>query len=191
MTSGQQINSIAQLAGKYLTIRAASGKNGATIYNSPLNDPDRMAEVLEPLLEKCGATEEVEGVPRGTVNVAPREVIAGLPGLEPEDVDAIMSARDGATQDTLGTTGAWLITSAGLTPAKFQAIEKYVTGTSTVYRVHAVGYMTGGGPVSRVEAVIDTNLGAPRVLYFRDLGDLDNPRGFPHPDRQAAQDGRQ
>jgi hypothetical protein len=56
-----------------------------------------------------------------------------------------------------------------------------------VYRVHAIGYITGGGPVSRVEAVIDTNLGLPRIIYFRDLGDLDNPRGFPHPDGQNRQ----
>jgi type II secretory pathway component PulK len=186
-SNGQQVNSVAQLAGKYLTIRAASGKNGATIYNSPLNSPDRMAELLEPLLDKIATKEEVELIPRLNVNAAPREVIAGLPGLEAADVDAIMSARDGADPTELGTTGAWLICAAGLTPQKYQAIEKYVTGTSMVYRVQALGYITGGGPVSRVEAVIDTNLGMPRIVYFRDLGSLDNPRGFPHPDRQAQQ----
>jgi hypothetical protein len=186
-TNGQQVNSIAQLAGTYLTVQAASGDKGATIYNSPLNSSERMAELLEPLLDKTAAKEEVELIPGINVNVAPREVIAGLPGLELADVDAIMAARQGADVAELGTTGAWLISAAGLTPQKFQAIEKYVTGTSMVYRVQAVGYITGGGPVSRVEAVIDTNLGMPRIIYFRDLGALDNPRGFPHPDRQAQQ----
>jgi hypothetical protein len=35
--------------------------------------------------------------------------------------------------------------------------------------------------VSRVEAVFDVNQGAPRILYCRDLGDLDTPRGFEPP----------
>jgi len=55
------------------------------------------------------------------------------------------------------------------------------TGRTMVYRVQAVGYFARGGPVARVEAVIDTNQGAPRILYFRDLTDLDTPRGFEPP----------
>jgi hypothetical protein len=56
-----------------------------------------------------------------------------------------------------------------------------VTGRTMVYRIQAVGYFGRGGPVARVEAVIDTNQGAPRTLYFRDLTDLDTPRGFEPP----------
>jgi type II secretory pathway component PulK len=187
--NGQAVTSIATLAGTYLQISAASGKNPATIYNSPLNDSERMAELLEPLLDKIATKEEVELIPRLNVNLAPREVIAGLPGLEPEDVDAIMDARAGCSPGELGGTGAWLISAAGLTAQKFRDIERYVTGTSMVYRVQAIGYVSGGGPVARIEAVIDTNLGYPRIIYFRDLADLDNPRGFPHPHAQNPQAG--
>ena len=45
-----------------------------------------------------------------------------------------------------------------------------------VYRVQSVGYLVGGGPVIRMEALIDTNLGAPRIIYIRELTDLDSPR---------------
>jgi hypothetical protein len=136
---------------------------------------------LPTLLDKIATREAVELVPRLNVNTAPREVLLGLPGLVEADVDAIVGARDGITAGTLETTtGAWLVTAANLPPSKFRGIEKYVTGTSMTYRVQSVGYVTGG-PVVRVEAVIDTNLGAPRIVFFRDLTDLDSPRGFPPP----------
>ena len=185
--NGQAINSLADLVNVNLTISQGNAKQATTYYRSPLNK--RMPELLAPLLDKIATKEEVELFPRLNVATAPREVIAGLPGLEAEDVDAIMSARGELTQGDLGTAAAWLVSSGALPPQKFKAIEKYVTGTSMVYRVQVIGYVTGGGPVSRVEAVIDTNLGSPRIVYFRDLGDLDNPRGFPHPDSQKTQDG--
>ena len=75
-------------------------------------------------------------------------------------------------------TGAWLLTEAGLSVSKFRNLERLITGTSMVYRVEVVGYFAEGGPTARVEAVIDSNLGAPRILYFRDLGDLDQPRAY-------------
>jgi hypothetical protein len=50
-----------------------------------------------------------------------------------------------------------------------------------VYRIEAIGYLEGGGPVARVEAVIDLNQGAPRILYYRELTDLDSPRAFQPP----------
>ena len=61
-------------------------------------------------------------------------------------------------------------------------MAKYVTGTTMVYRVQSIGYFKGGtGPMARMEAVIDTNQGAPRFLLLRDLSDLENPRGFQPP----------
>jgi hypothetical protein len=45
-----------------------------------------------------------------------------------------------------------------------------------VYRVQVIGYFEGGGPTSRLEAVIDTTGGKPRVAYWRDLTELG--RGF-------------
>ena len=65
--------------------------------------------------------------------------------------------------------------------ATIQSLEKYITGRSMVYRIHSIGYFGEGGPTARVEAVVDMNQGAPRILYFRDLTDLDTPRGFDPP----------
>jgi hypothetical protein len=47
-----------------------------------------------------------------------------------------------------------------------------------VYRIQSIGYFEKGGPVARVEAVVDTNPinpglpGSPRILYYRDLTEL-------------------
>ena len=76
---------------------------------------------------------------------------------------------------------AWVLTDAGMSPDVFKLIEKYITGRSMVYRIHSIGYFGEGGPTARVEAVIDTNQGAPRILYFRDMTDLDTPRAFDPP----------
>jgi hypothetical protein len=95
------------------------------------------------------------------------------------DIDNIINQRDSQDPAAPATlTGAWLVTVGGMDPTVFKSIEKYITGRTMVYRVQSIGYF---GPVARVEAVIDTNQGSPRILYFRDLTDL--PLGFDLPNQ--------
>jgi len=191
-SSGRAINSLIDLVNTRVTLPSTGSSGGAKgetpptfVFNSPLNDPSRLRELLPVLLERVATKEAVEMLPRLNVNTATREVLLGLPGLSDADVDSIVGARDGVIPGTAEfTSGAWLVTAANLSAAKFKTIEKYVTGSSMVYRVQSIGYLAGGGPIARVEAVIDTNLGAPRIVYFRDLGDLDAPRGFQPPAMQ-------
>jgi hypothetical protein len=51
-------------------------------------------------------------------------------------------------------------------------LDKFVTARSQVYRVQSVGYFDQHGPTARVEAVIDTNQGRPRIVYLRDLTEM-------------------
>lgn len=155
------------------------GNSETVVYNSPLNDSNQRGELLPLLLDKTSTKEAVDMFPRINARTAPREVLLGLPGLEEADVDAIISARDGLVpSDPASQNAAWLITSANLDRNKFKRIEKFVTSSSMVYRVEAVGYFANGGTAARVEALIDTNLGAPRIIYFRELSDLDSPRAY-------------
>ena len=64
------------------------------------------------------------------------------------------------------------ITLASLSPTKLQALEPYITARSQVYRVQVVGTFDSGGPTARVEAVIDTNNGRPRIVSYRNLTEL-------------------
>jgi hypothetical protein len=38
--------------------------------------------------------------------------------------------------------------------------------------VQSLGYFDAGGSTARIEAVIDTNGGRPRIIYWRDLTEL-------------------
>jgi type II secretory pathway component PulK len=148
-----------------------------TVALCPLNDPARLKELMPKLLEYTSTRTDFEMTPRVNVNTAAPEVLAGIPGLTDADVQAIQSARTNLSPtDPATTTGAWLVTAANLKIETFKSIEKYVTGRTQVYRVHSVGYFAKGGPVARVEAVVDVNQGHPRIVYFRDLTDLG--RGF-------------
>jgi hypothetical protein len=180
-TSGRAINSVLDLINTGIVLQRNSRSNPpqALVYFSPLNDPARRAELLPVLLDKISTREAVEMIPRLNVNTASREALLGLPGLTETDVDNILAVRDNIVPFSLeAMTGAWLLTEAGLSVSKFRNLERLITGTSMVYRVEVVGYFAEGGPTARVEAVIDSNLGAPRILYFRDLGDLDHPPAY-------------
>jgi hypothetical protein len=145
-------------------------------------DPARKNDLLPKLMDRTTVRQAVEMVPRINVNTAPREVLMAIPGMTDADADAIISLRAGLTPgDPATNSAAWLMTVHTMPGDTFKRLEKYITGSTMVYRVQSIGYLTNGGPVARMEAVIDINQGAPRFLYIRDLSDLDNPRAFEPP----------
>jgi type II secretory pathway component PulK len=147
-----------------------------TVYNSPLADQGKLAQLLPILLDKCTTRKETEISPRLNVNTASLAALATLPGLTETDVEAIQGVRpppgDASWTDPNFQTPAWLLTEAKLSPTKLQALERYVTTQTEVYRIQAIGYFMQGGPMARVEAIVDTNGGNPRIISFRDLSTL-------------------
>ncbi len=99
-----------------------------------------------------------------------------MPGLTPAQAQTIFDQRPvytgGAAPDPSYATTAWLLNEGNLTPAIMQGLDRYVTASSQVYRIQTLGYFDGGGPTARMEAVIDTNAGQPRLMYLRDLTEL-------------------
>ena len=158
----------------------AAPNDPTPVYPSPLANPATLNSWLPVLLDKTTLTTRVELTPRLNVNTAPREVLKTIPGLAETDVNNIINQRGNLPAgDPATATGAWLVTSGAITPDVFLAIQTFVTGQSMVYRVQAIGFSRVPGPVARVEAVVDTNRGAPRILYFRDLtelGGIDAPK---------------
>jgi DNA uptake protein ComE-like DNA-binding protein len=148
----------------------------STVYNSPLADQGKLAQLLPILLDKCTTRKDAELPARININTAPAAVLAALPGLADTDIQMIQGRRpppgDPSWSDPTFQTPAWLLTEAQLSPAKLQALERYVTATTAVYRVQSVGYFQKAGPIARIEAVIDTNDGKPRIVYWRDLSQL-------------------
>lgn len=154
-------------------------------YNSPFIDTDSQRSNLPALFKYTTLRPDAELPARVNVNTAPAEVLAALPGLSDTDVQKILQARQGG--ENLGdvfATPTWLLTDAQVawkTLYNLDSAIKYPDGTygsiittrSQVYRVQSVGYFDGGkGPTVRVEAVIDTNAGRPRIIAWRNLSEL-------------------
>jgi len=158
---------------------ASSTTNSSTTtttisYPSPLNDPSQLGQLLPLLLDETTTSKKSELPPRINVNTASAAVLATLPGLTESDVQNIVQNQpnysSGETPDPAYQTTAWLITIANLSTSKVQAVDSYITARSQVYRVQSMGTFDKGGPTARIEAVIDTNGGRPRILSYRDHG---------------------
>jgi type II secretory pathway component PulK len=162
--------------GTSVTVRTSVTPTVTTVYSSPLADQSKLAQLLPVLLDKCTTNKATELPARVNVNTAPQAVLAALPGLEDTDVQAILAVRPApGSPDLAGQdfqTPAWLLTEVKLPATTLQALERYLTAGTQVYRVQSLGYFDQGGPTARVEAVIDTNGGNPRIVYWRDLSEL-------------------
>jgi hypothetical protein len=122
--------------------------------------------------------------PRINVLTAPQTVLAALPMFSDADVQAIVSTRPvwstiDSAPDPIFNTPAWLITEAKLAPTTVQAAERYITSRGNVYSFQVVAYFDGGGPSTRLEAVVDTNYGRPRIIHLKDLSQQGKAYPFP------------
>jgi type II secretory pathway component PulK len=172
----KRIASLFELINSQVSIPSSTPNTPATLYPSPLNDPSSLETLLPQLLDKVTTVRGTEIPARINVATAPSAVLAALPGIAETDIGSILGIRpsqtSGEAPDTIFQTPAWLITRANMNPKTVQALDPYITSRSQVYRVQSVGYFDGGGPTARIEAVIDTNGGRPRIIYWRDLTEL-------------------
>jgi type II secretory pathway component PulK len=159
-----------------VTWTVGQGRNQQTVQmTSPLNDAAQLRTLLPMLLDKTTTQQTQELPARINVMTAPLSVLATLPGLVDEDIQAVINARPAPgsdTSDPVYQTVAWLMTDAKLTADKMRALERYVTARTQVYRVQVLGQFNQAGPTARVEAVIDINDGRPRIVMYRDLTEL-------------------
>lgn len=172
-----QISSMFDLISAKVTVPGKTQKDPSTVYTSPLSDMGQAKDLLPKLLAAATVLADSEIPARVNVNTAPREVIAALPQLSDSDVQSIMALQPKPANGDLANptfqTPAWLYTEANVKASTLSKLEKYITTRAQVYRVQALGYFDNGqGPSARVEAVIDTNGGQPRILAYRDLSDM-------------------
>ncbi|MBL8798422.1 MAG: general secretion pathway protein GspK [Planctomycetia bacterium] len=174
------IGSLFELINTSVSIPSSDPEQPAKSFPSPLNDRGAQRQLLPKLLDMVTTVRDAELPGRVNINTAPRDVLAALPGLTGADVTNIVGRRPDIASaeqaDAVYQTPAWLLTEANLPPQTLRTLERYITARSQVYRVQVVGHFDGSGPTARVEAVIDTNNGRPRILYYRDLTELG--RGF-------------
>ena len=120
-------------------------------------------------------TTDAESIPgRVNINQAPRAVLMGLPGMPVTAVDAILANRDPAAGSTRPERqqATWLLSEGYVDLEEMRALAPYVTGQGAAYRAQVVGGFESGGPVRRLEVVLDASVLPPRIAMRRDLSPL-------------------
>ena len=175
--SSNEIASIYDLVGAQVKVQIDGAEQ--TLDSPWPDDPGALQQFLPELFDKLAVSsdEAIEG--RININQARREVLLGIPGMTEELADGIVNSRmigpgGEPLTDTIAThaTTGWLLTEGLVDIEQMRALDPYITTRGDVYRVQAVGYFDAGGPVTRVEAVIDGSQIPPRIISYRDLTHL-------------------
>lgn len=172
-----KINSIYDLVDA--EVEATVDGQKQTLASPWKSEGGNLSSVLPDIFDKLSVTGDAYIEGRININQARREILIGIPGMTEEVADAIVSSQqvtaDGAPlTDAIqrrGTTG-WLLEDRLTDLATLRAIDPFITARGDVYRVQVLGYSDGGGPVSRVEAVIDASQLPPRIVFQRELDGL-------------------
>jgi type II secretory pathway component PulK len=178
----QQIQSVVDLIGVTVNAKLPAQSGQSTQQTKELKSPyleNEMDDYLDMLLDRTTTSESKETPGRINVNTAPLPVLMALPGATEEIADALVAARGTAdsSAEALSDLGvSWMISSGAVTKDQFKTMQPYITGRSQVFRVQVTAYFEEGGPVGRVEAVIDLTGSSPRIKHWRDLSRLG--RGF-------------
>ncbi|MFH1266390.1 MAG: hypothetical protein ABIK89_11745 [Planctomycetota bacterium] len=142
------------------------------VLDSPLS-PDQPT-ARDDLFKLVDQTEVVgDKVIRGRINVneAPREVLLGVPGMDPSTVDQILTARGPRTagDDSSRRHALWLYTEGIVDLDEMRALLPYLTTGGDVFRAQVVGFFDDSGPSARAELVVDATASPPKQVYWKDL----------------------
>jgi type II secretory pathway component PulK len=123
------------------------------------------AEEFAQIADKLTTSSETTLPGLVNVNTAPKEVLLCLPGLEESDAQALVSYRE-ANSDGLDSI-AWV--TQVLNQEKAVGIGTYITVRSYQYSADIVCLSGNGRAYKRYRAILDTQSGSPRVVYWRSL----------------------
>jgi len=168
------LSSVLDLIGQRVEVQFVGDKD-KTVLDTPFpNVPLAMNAFLPTLMDNL-TTNPVPAIPgRININQAPRVVLAGIPGMAPEALDAILSKRNpdptNAAPERRHET--WILAEEIVTLEEMKAMLPFVTGGGNVFRAQAIGYFDQGGPAVRIETVLDATASPPKVVFWRDLSHL-------------------
>ncbi len=165
----------------YDLIGAAFAADGdIPAWESPwTTEPGDMRAYLPNVLDALTTHDGSSRDGRININLAPREVLLGVPGITPPLADTIIAAQQwqstGAPargKPDLRATTAWLLIEGHVDVAKMRQLDRYITARGDVYSGQVIGYFDDGETVTRLEFVIDATYDVPRVVSLQDLTDL-------------------
>lgn len=151
------------------------GDEKASTLKSPFaNDPIAMSFYMPLLMDKATVNNAPTIPGRVNINQATRVVLSGIPGIDDEVVNQILSLRSAEPEmNNLNRRHeTWLLTEAVVTLDEMRALVPFVTAGGDVYRTQVVGYFDGGHAATRAEVILDATSPRPRVLLWRDISHL-------------------
>ena len=171
------INSIFDLIGSEVEVEIDGQK---TTLTSPwAADPTTMTAEL-PLLHDLLTTSKnqyIEG--RIQIDEARLETLQGIPEMDDDLANAIVNSQMTGTNGAPSTeisqarqTTGWLVIEGLTTIEQMRKLAPHICSGGDVFRAQSLGYFGQGGPVTRVEAIIDGTFIPPRITYIRDLSNL-------------------
>ena len=171
------INSIYDLIDAEVT-GEVDGKE-QTLKSPWTSDASSLSQNLPLLFEALSTTTEPYLEGRININQARAEVLAGIPEMTDEIVQRIIGGAlvddsgqldEGLSEDR-ATTG-WLLIEGLVDLPTLRKLDPYITARGDVYRAQVLGHFDLGGPVARIEAVIDATAIPPKVISRRDMSAL-------------------
>lgn len=118
------------------------------------------------------------------VNTAPVEVLKTIPGLEPEQAEAIVAKRAQVTGAEKASTG-WLVSTGAVDAETFALISNQITTRSIQFAVDAIGFADHVGAMRRIQAVIEMRGQVSQIKYYRDITSLG--MGYPVRDDERSE----
>lgn len=172
--SGGRIGSVLELIDATFT---ATVNNEEVTFQSPLTSaPAQMALYLPMLMDKVTSVEAPMLPGRININEAPREILAGLPGMTTEILDQLIEARASSADTENRKLETWPMVEGIISLQQMRTIAPLVTAGGDVMRVQSVGYFEQSAGFARTEAVIDGSGQVPVIVLYRKLDHLG--RGF-------------
>lgn len=117
---------------------------------------------------------EGESIP-GRINImqAPRRTLEGIPGMDSDLIDRIIQVReyeldDPEFLDINRNYETWLLTEFLVDVETMRSLMPFICVGGDVYQAEVIGYFGDGVGTSRAEAIIDTTVEIPKLVFWRD-----------------------
>lgn len=167
-----KIATVLDLIAARVQLPAEGADPAPRVIESPLaDDPAALRDYLPQLMDHTTTVSAKVIRGRVNVNLAPRAVLLGVPGLDAALVEQIVVRRgsSAARGDPGRRHPTWLLTEGLVELDQMKSLLQYLTCGGDVYRAQIVGFFDRPGPSTRVELVLDATVTPPRRVYWKDL----------------------
>lgn len=151
------------------------GDDKATLVKSPFTSELGAAATYMPQLMDYVTVNPADAIPgRININQAPACLLRGIPGINEETIERILSVRESEVSEEKPNRRheTWLLAEGVVTLAEMKLLQPFITSSGHVYRAQLVGYFQSGEAAARAEAIFDATGPLPRVVMWRDMSHL-------------------